>query len=199
MSFKKKLDNYLYYYKYHTIIGLIIVLLASYYYFTASGNKQSDFNIVLFSINNPFADLNIKQDLDDLIVSDKNKKEVKISFLPFDVSDQNSQASMMSFQALAVWVSAQDVDILMANEEIIKNYSIDEEGKSTYTFVPLNEYKIDSVKSLEDNDKNKIALLVSDLKRLKNIEFFDKDLYISIVSNGKNKDKAEKVINYLLN
>ena len=198
MSFKSKLDNFWYYYKYHTIIGIFIVLVAFYIIFTGKDNKSSDFNIVVFSMNNPIDDTNIKQDLDNIIVTDKNKKEVKINFLPYDISDPTSQTSAMSIQALSVWLAVGDIDILIANEDIIKPYSVDEEGKNTLVFVPLNFINIDSIRTIKDVDNEDIGLLVSDIPKLKELNFYDKDLYLSVVSSGKYRDKAQAVINYLL-
>ncbi|MCL2320694.1 MAG: hypothetical protein FWC47_01155 [Oscillospiraceae bacterium] len=199
MSFKSKLDNFWYYYKYHTIIGIFVVLAVFFMIFTSRGNKSSDFNMVVFSMNNPIEDTNIQQDLDNIIVTDKNKKEVKINFLPYDISDPTSQTSATAIQALTVWLAVGDVDILIANEEAIKQYSVDEDGNNSFVFVPLNFINISSIKTIKDVDNEDIGLLVSDIPKFKGLDFYDKDLYLAVVSGGKYNDKAQKVIDYLLN
>lgn len=199
MSFKSKLDNFWYYYKNHTIMAIILIFIGLGLFFTTTENKKSDFNIVLFSVNDGFEGSDIKDELDDLIVVDKDKREVKISFLPYDMNDPNSQTSTMSMQALSVWIMAGDVDVFIANKDLIEQYSADNQGMDSSIFISLDEYKINSIKSIEDDFNNIIGLCLDDIPKLKNLNLYDKDLYISALSAGENRDKIDKVFKYFLN
>ncbi len=197
MSFKKKFENFWYYYKNHTIIAIISLIFLSYFYMSGKDNTLSSCNILLLSSNNPFESSSLKDDIDDFINEDNNKYEVKINFLPFDIENPNSQVNIQAYQALSVWMLAKDVDIFIADKDVIYSYSIQDDEKNSSVFAPLDEYAKEGMNYIKSVDNSVIAINILDTK-LRNLNFYDKSLYISIISNGSNLKNSAKVMSFLL-
>jgi hypothetical protein len=204
MSFRNKLSYLWEYYKIHAIVTVAVIALSSYLIYTvATPNIEPQFYAVI--INNSVEDAviaNYQADFANYLQLDPKTESVELNATFY--FNTNSEYSMNMKQALTTYVSAQQVDVIIAPESEFASYAYygyvdkltDQLPTDVYSSLTDHFYISDLE---EDPEKNVYGIYLSDTKLYAKNTNKDDPYILGIVANSKHKDNAVEFIRYLFN
>lgn len=185
MSFKKKTENFWYYYKWHTIIGILALVLIAYAVKTSVGSKENDLFMVYVSdkgVNAASSDMLEKDFKDSDILKDVNGDGERVFYLDnMVVSMDGANNDMALMQKLQVYMMAGEQSLMLVHKYIPEDYdgafedisSFASEDDVTYTGA---EGKITAI-SVEGNSY------------LESLGFNTDNLYIALHTRTEKQEK----------
>ena len=204
MTRKEKIQYFNDYYRNKTVIGVIILAaLVSILYTVFSAKPET---ILYAAIINDSLDEDKKNELTSDFAEkaqiDLDSKEIIVDS-SFFISDENPSASMASEQKLMVYTSANDIDVIITDEEQFKHYQSqgffddlsenlpeDLYSKLGDSFYLVNDTKDDSI--------NAYGIYLDGSKVYKETGSVIEKPVIGILANSENKEYGVKFIRYLL-
>ena len=204
MTRKEKIQYFNDYYRNKTVIGVIILAaLVSILYTVFSAKPET---ILYAAIINDSLDEDKKNELTSDFAEkaqiDLDSKEIIVDS-SFFISDENPRASMASEQKLMVYTSANDIDVIITDEEQFKHYQSqgffddlsenlpeDLYSKLGDSFYLVNDTKDDSI--------NAYGIYLDGSKVYKETGSVIEKPVIGILANSENKEYGVKFIRYLL-
>ncbi len=126
MSFKKKTENFWYYYKWHTIIGILALVLIAYAIKSSVGSKENDLFMVYVSdkgVNPASCDMLETDFKDSDILKDVNGDGEKVFYLDnMVVSMDGTNNDMALLQKLQVYMMAGEQSLMLVHKYIPEDY-----------------------------------------------------------------------------
>lgn len=207
MTFKKKFSYVLYYYKYPILISIFVLVLLISSIHSIMTRKDTAFycamiNSTVYNANN---DELMKAFSEDAHI-DLNREDVMIDCSMQINYEAGGQLDSGYAQKILVLLNAGDIDVMIADEPVIKNYS------SISAFKDLGSIlSEDIIKQLDEKfdfyygigeggSKIPIGIIVTNSKIMKDGNFYSSNYepILSITSNTKHPETVIKFINYLL-
>lgn len=204
MTMKEKLQYFNDYYKNKTLIAIIVlVALVSIIYTVFSAKPET---ILYAVIINDSLDEDKKNELTSDFAAkaqiDLDSKEIIVDS-SFFISDENPSASMASEQKLMVYTSAQDIDVIITDEEQFKHYQSQGFFDDLSEHLPTDLYSKlgDSfylVNDVKDDSINAYGIYLDRSKVYKEAGSVIEKPVIGILANSENKEYSVEFIQYLL-
>ena len=148
---KEKWENFWYYYKVHTIVGIFVVIIIIYSIASAMARKDSILNVTILG---GYLEEEKRVELQDqatkVFAENPEKQEVTISFNLFD-NELKDPASMAIQQKIVAMSQVGELDVLILDKEQFKRFS--EFG----LFI-----KLDDVKGLKNQNMKFVKSKVKD-------------------------------------
>lgn len=204
-DFKKKLENYWYYYKLHTIAAIFVVIVIIVSITSAVGNKQPVLNVDLVG-KSISEDARVK--MEDKFNSElvKNPKQtVSISFMQYDSSPKGDpQMNSAVINKIMATTASKELDVIIIDKDTFDSYvkqgmflRIDKVSE----LGDLGQTNLKFIDGKQENDKENYhyGIDVSDNEMLKATGYDTNDKVLGIVSNSTRKDISSKFIKILLN
>lgn len=204
MNFKQKIEYILYYYKFHiTIIIVIITILAS-ISINFINRKDSILNIILIGTHVDLnKQEEIRNEAENAIIkSDRKKKEIGFEFLQ-TTNDPQAEMNSIASQKLTALIAAGDVDILILDKNDFDTYvrkgmfmkltSIPHFSDIHVSESALVKGKIDKL----DKEDKIYGINVEKIQQLKKISYDSKNKVLCIVSNSKHGDSAIEFLKWV--
>lgn len=192
LTFKKKIEYIWDYYRWHIIITVAAILIISSTVYSSLHSTKYVFNVSLLGYSNSADSNNItkfQNDVTNLVVdSSKREREEAIveSYGYKNPTDSFENLEPNYVQKFTVKMAAGEIDMLILNSKDFERFK--EQGALV---------KLDDIKDLK-TDSLVYGVSAKDSKILKNIGFGTEDKVITIAINSKNKDKAIKVLKWLM-
>ena len=195
MTFKKKLENYWYYHKWHTIIGAVLIAFFGMTAYQMATKTVYD-NTVAVAGNVPATLADQQAFTDDIIycfedTNDDGEINISTIFVPLGGeigSVTDAEMALMYPQQLQALIAADDANIFIVSEDIILDY-----GKAN-AFADITELQ----KELGLDEKYYNAVKITDFELLKELNLYnDVDYYFAIrVHNELDSMKESKRVKY---
>lgn len=202
-EFRAKLDNYWYYYKVHTFVGIFVaIVLIS----TIVGIVQQKETMLNVSILGQGMDDVKKAALQDeasrLFVADPKEQEITLGYMPYSRESQDP-ASRAVVDKLLVMTAAGDLDVAIMNKEDFDMYSragmfIKLDKIDGLPGLEENGYKTVSSKAESDDKEYAYGISVENCEKLKATGYFAENKVLAFTVNSKRQELSIKVVKWLL-
>ncbi|MDD3413219.1 MAG: hypothetical protein PHY47_04390 [Lachnospiraceae bacterium] len=207
MNFKKKISYILYYYKYPILITFFVFVLLISSIHSIVTRKDTVFYCVMINstVYNAKSDELMKAFSEDAQI-DLTKKDVMIDCsMQINYEEAGPQDSGYA-QKILVLLNAGDIDVMIADEPVINNYSSISAFKDLGSILSEDiikqlDEKFDFYYQIgEDGSKIPIGIIIANSKVMKDGNFYSSNYepILSITSNTKHPETVIKFINYLL-
>jgi hypothetical protein len=207
MTFKKKLSYILYYYKYPILITTFVLVLLISTIYSIVTRKDTAFYCAMINstVYNAKSD-ELMQDFSEDAKIDLTKENVVIDCSMQINYEKAGQLDSGYAQKILVLLNAGDIDVMIADEPVIRNYSSISAFKDLGSILSKDimkqlEAKFDFYYDVaEDGSNVPIGIIVTNSKIIKDGTFYSSSYepILSITSNTKHPETAIKFINYLL-
>lgn len=198
---EKKLNNYIYYYKYHAIIGFIMLFVMIFTIRGCMNNVKPDINIAFmgdFFFNE--ADTN---SFENKIKSNMPKlKEIGLEVITLSDKIEGQQAYAMQMKAVTI-MAAGDIDVYIMDKANFNKYadkgaffSLDEVVRETKSISNHKEYKL---KAESEKTEHIYGIDIGRSDFLNEESFTGKELIVTIGVKAKHRDEALKLVKLLIN
>ena len=205
MTFKQKLENFKYYYKWHTIIAVFVIFLAVIGIKSCVESKEPDINILYVSdkyVQNDAGEKFQKQLSQNNFITDVNKdgKEY-FYFEPVIISyEGNDNQNFAVYQKLQVQMFAGQQSLMLVHQYVLEDY----DG----AFENIGDYAKEDDKTFTGNQKFVSGISVEGNKFLEDIGINTENLYIAMhvrtekqIKKGELEDEykqAYKILDFIL-
>lgn len=199
---KEKMENFWYYYKVHTIVGIFALIVIIYSIVSAMARKDTILNVTfLGGYLEEDKRIELQDEATKLFAKDPEKQEVAITFNIYD-KELKDPTSMAIQQKIIAMSQVGELDVLILEKDEFMKFS--EVG----LFI-----KLDDVEGLKDQDikfvKTKIkdtdteehsyGIDIEDSQILKSLGYDTKDKVLGIGVNSKRVDTSVGFIKWILN
>lgn len=185
MSFKEKRENFWYYYKWHTLIGILVILVVVYAVKTSVGSKENDLFMVYVSdmvVNSDSSDMLEKDLKDNDILKDVNGDGEKVFYLDtMIVSMEDNNNDMAVMQKLQVYMMAGEQSLMLVHKYIPEDY----DG----AFEDISAYASEDDVTYTGADGKVTAISVEGNSYLEKLGFNTENLYIAIHARTEKQEK----------
>jgi spermidine/putrescine-binding protein len=198
---KEKWENFWYYYKVHTIVGIFVVIIIIYSIASAMARKDSILNVTILG---GYLEEEKRVELQDqatkVFAENPEKQEVTISFNLFD-NELKDPASMAIQQKIVAMSQVGELDVLILDKEQFKRFS--EFG----LFIKLDDVKglknqnMKFVKSkVKDSDTQEYSygIDIENSKILKSLGYDTKDKILGLGVNSEKVDTSVAFAKWIL-
>jgi len=210
MTFKEKLEYIWEYYKIHIIVVCVLLFLIGGMLNTRFFNPPPD-TALFISWNSGYATMeqfDLLQDvLEELVLEGERHEEIMISHVI--INDADPAMSIASMQRLVAMIAAGEIDILILDSELLKQFTTsgflrpmesllaEVEVANPMVYSAIKE-KI-TIVPYEHEDGNLIehamGVSIGSSPRLSQLGFFEQELYFSIsVSSGRTENVIKTLI-----
>ena len=196
MTIRKKLENFIYYYKWHTIVAVLVILLVAFGIKSSLDSKEPDVNILYVSDKATAAEAseNLKKTLDkNKLVKDVNKDGEEYLYfesLVLSFDDSNNQDFAL-YQKLQVQMFAGTQSLMLVHQYVLEDY----DG----AFEDIGEYADKGLKTVSGVQGFVTGISVEGNKLLESAGINTENLYVSMhVRTEKQKKKHELEEEYKL-
>ncbi len=193
MSFKKKLENYWYYYKWHTVIAVFIIFVVGFTIKSATESKENDLFMVYVSDKAIDTDVSGKlgKDLEkNKLIKDVNgDSEVNFYLDTLVTSLDGNNSDVASMQKLQVYMLAGEQSLMLVHKYIPEDY----DG----TFEDISAYASEDDTVYKGSNGKITAISVEGNSYLENMGINTENLYIGIhARSDKQIEKHERDAEY---
>lgn len=198
---ERKLKNYIYYYKYHAIIGMVILLILILSIKSCMNTVIPDLNIV-FMGDYYFNETETKPFENKIISNTPKMKAIGIDVITLSDKLEGQQAYAMQMKAMTL-MAAGDIDICIMDKANFDKYAdkgafINLEG-IIKEIGSVSDYKVYKAKVEGDQSEHIFGVDLSRSSILSGDIFKGKELIMSIRVGAKHSDLAIKISKQLLN
>jgi hypothetical protein len=207
MTFKKKFSYILYYYKYLILITMFVLVLLISTIHSIVTRKDTAFYCAMINstVYNTKSDELMQAFSEDAKI-DLTKEDVMIDCSMQINYEKAGQLDSGYAQKIIVLLNAGDIDVMIADEPVIRNYSSISAFKDLGSILSEDiikqlDEKFDFYYEIsEDGSKIPIGIIVTNSKIMKDGNFYSSNYepILSITSNTKHPETVIKFINYLL-
>lgn len=205
MAFKKRIENFFYYYKWHTVAAIFVILILLFGIKSSIDSKEPDLNILYVSdkVTAPEATNNFKKTLDEnKLIKDVNEDGEKyFYFEPLVLSfDDNSNQDYALYQKLQVQMFTGVQTLMLVHQYVLEDY----DG----AFDNIGAYAGKDDKTFKGSEKFVTGISVEGNRLLEDIGINTENLYVSMhIRTEKQQEKgelekeyklAEKVLEFIL-
>lgn len=204
VTLQKRFENYWYYYKWHTIVGIAVIMLIILGLKSFSSSKEADMTIVY--VSDKYADPSVSQNFQDSLkennlTADLNGDKTEYFYLdPMVVSFDGKNQDVAIMQKLQVYMAAGSQSLMMVHKYILEDY----DG----AFEDISDLCQDDENAFVSKDKTITGISVEGNKYLESLGINTDNLYLCLKQRtqkelkNKNRDKeyelAGKIIKFIL-
>lgn len=203
MTFRKRAENFFYYYKWHTLAALFVIVILAFSIYSAVSSHEPDLHMIYVSdkpISSEASSKLEKSLKDEGLIADVNGDSTqKFLFEPLITSMDSSNSDMATLQKLQVCMVAGTQSIMLLHQYTVEDYDGSFEDISKYA---------GSAKTITGSEGFVTGISVEGNKYLESIGINTENLYLSIhrrsekdIEKGKLEKEyelAHKVAEYIL-
>jgi uncharacterized protein YxeA len=186
IEFKKKMQNYWFYYKIHTIVAVIAIIIVAVLVTQCVKTDRPDMTVMMISKNVSLTEEQVQkvQNMLSKYTADTNndgKKIVTLDVITID-DDNNAQMAMASRQKMTAEIAATDNTVYILDDEF-------------YNFLNQNDEFIADLKDINSKAGSTKRVKLKDIKdfNIDDLQKYYGDLTISArVFDGVSPTKSEK-------
>ena len=205
MKFKKKLENFFYYYKWHVVGGIAAILILIPVIMSFTDKSEPDLNIIYVSDKYVSIDVskNFEKSLNDqkLIHDIDNDGKKTFVFDPLVISYDDNNQDMAIMQKLQVYMMAGEQTLMLVHRYVAEDY----DG----AFEDISKYDPGDGTAYTGREGFVTAISVEGNRYLEGLGINTENLYVTMHTKTQSKKKDEKrdkafnaayeVLEYILN
>lgn len=223
-SLKEKLSYFWDYYKWHVIGGAIGIFAIVALIHTIVTQKDTAFYVAMLNIGQSLTSDDYRKDFETLTGIDTKKEIIYFDIMPLNLNYMDD-ATVSTSQKIMVYVSAGDLDVLIADKSATDHYCYIGTAMDLRDFLTADEikkyepyfYYMDRSKIIESNgdvpaapsypedpsspegmeDPIPVGIRIDGCKKFSESYFLPGATYLTITPNGKHSDLVRTLLDYI--